>query len=54
MKKKNWKKEEVKINLVNLEKNKIKKKECLYITAGSSCYCLGLSADYHGTALHKP
>jgi hypothetical protein len=54
MKKKNRKKESVKIDLVNLEKNKIKKKECLYVTAGSICHCLGDTQDYHGTVLHKP
>jgi len=54
MKKKNRRKEKVKINLVNLEKNKIKKKECLYVTAGFGCHCMGEILDYHGTPLYKP
>ncbi len=52
MKKKNRKKKEVKINLVNLEKNRIKKKECLYVAAGRGCICSRNAEDYHGTALH--
>ena len=40
MKKKTSKKKEVKFDLASLEKNKIKKKECLYVTAGGGCICL--------------
>lgn len=52
MKKKTSKKKEVKFDLASLEKNKIKKKECLYVTAGRGCICSRNAEDHHGTAQH--
>jgi hypothetical protein len=54
MKKETNKKREVKLDLASLEKNKIKKKECLFVTAGRGCLCIGDAQDHHGNPQHLP